>query len=99
MKSLWYTLLKKYICCTLTSWVHAFFSHYRTVSRDWETTMRQNVVLTVFHTQHVYHHACKTVRTTLQCIIGFQLPGKGHEMEKNCGITGTCNKNNKMLLG
>jgi hypothetical protein len=44
--------------------------------------MRQNGVLTIFHTQNVYHHAWKTVRTTLQCIVGLQLGEEGHEMEK-----------------
>ena len=49
---------------------------------DWETTMCRNVVLTIFHTQNIYHHAWKTVRTTLQCNVGLQLRGEGHEMEK-----------------
>ena len=53
--------------------------------RDWETTMRQNLVLKIFHTQNIYHHVWKTVRTTLQCIVGLQSRGEGHEMEKNCG--------------
>ena len=48
-----------------------------------ERTMRQNVVLTVFHIQNIYHHLWKTVRTSLQCIVGLQSWGKGHEMEKN----------------
>ena len=39
---------------------------------DWETTMLQNVVLTVFHTQNIYHNVWKTVRTTLQCMVGLQ---------------------------
>ena len=44
-----------------------------------------NVALTVFHTQNIHHHMWKTVRTTLQCIVGLQWRGEGHEMEKNCG--------------
>ena len=28
---------------------------------DWETTMRQNVVLTNFHKQNIYHHVWNTV--------------------------------------
>ena len=48
--------------------------------RDRETTMRQNVVLTIFHTQNICHHAWKTVRITLQCIVGLQLWGEGPEM-------------------
>ena len=44
--------------------------------------MRQNVVLTVFHTQNIDHHVWETVRSTLQCIIGLQSWGKSHEMEK-----------------
>ena len=51
--------------------------------------MRQNVVLTVFHAQNIYHHVWKTVRTTLQCMVGLQSWGKGHEMEKkNMGQIG-----------
>ena len=49
------------------------FSHVLEQSpRDWETTMRQKVVLTIFHTQNICHHVWKTVRTTLQCIVGLQ---------------------------
>ena len=39
----------------------------------------------VFHTQNIYQHVWKTVRTKLQCIVGLQSRGEGHEMEKNCG--------------
>ena len=46
--------------------------------------MRRNVILTIFHTQNTFHHAWKTVRTTLQFIVGLQSRGEGHEMEKNC---------------
>ena len=44
--------------------------------------MRQNVALTIFHTQEIYHHVWNMVRNTLQCIIGLQLRGKGHEIWK-----------------
>ena len=59
------------------------FSHIIEQSpSDWKTTMRQNEVLTIFHTQIIYHLAWKTVKTTLQCIVGLQLRGEGHENEK-----------------
>ena len=62
------------------------FSHnIEQYSRNWETTMRQNVILTVFHTQNIYHLLWKTVITTLQCIVGLQSWGEGHATEKNCG--------------
>ena len=38
-----------------------------------------NVVLTVFHIDHIYQGVCKTVRTTFQCIIVLQLRGEGPE--------------------
>ena len=42
------------------------FSHIlEQCPRDWETTMRPNVVLTIFHTQSICHGAWKIVRTTL----------------------------------
>ena len=47
--------------------------------------MRRNVVLTILYTQKIYHHAWKTVITTLKYIVGLQLRGEGHVMEKNCG--------------
>ncbi len=47
---------------------------------NWETTMHQNVVMTIFHTQNVYHHVWRIVRTTLQSNIGLQLRREGHEM-------------------
>ena len=52
--------------------------HFRTVSSG-------NVVLTIFPTQNTYHHVWKTVRTSLQCIVGLQSQGKGHEMRKTMG--------------
>ena len=62
------------------------FSHIVEQSpRNWKTTMRQNEVLTIFHTQIIFHHAWKTVKTTLQCIVGLRPRGEGHEIEKNCG--------------
>ena len=46
------------------------FSHFLEQSpHDWETTMHQNKVLTICHTQNIRHHAWKTVRTTVQCIV------------------------------
>ena len=48
--------------------------------RDWETTLRQNLVLTIFHTQNICHLAWKTVRITLQCIVGLRSQGEGPEM-------------------
>ena len=48
--------------------------------RDWETNIRQNLVLTIFHTQNICHHAWKTVRITLQCIVGLQSRGEGPEI-------------------
>ena len=47
--------------------------------------MLQNVVPTIFHTQNIYNNVWKIVRTTLQCIVGLQLQGEGHEMEKTVG--------------
>ena len=49
---------------------------------NWETFMRQNVVLTILHTQNIYHHVWKTVRATSHCIVGLQSQGNGQEMEK-----------------
>ena len=47
--------------------------------RNWKTTMHQNEVLTIFHTQNIGHHAWKIVRITLQ-LIGFLQPrGESHE--------------------
>ena len=62
------------------------FSHIMEHSpRHWETTMQQNVVLTIFHTENIHHNVWKTVRTSFQSNVGLQLQGEGHEMEKNCG--------------
>ena len=44
---------------------------------DWRTLMYFNVVLTVFHIDHISQRVCKNVRTTFQCII--VLRGKGPE--------------------
>ena len=55
---------------------------YHIIEQCWETTMRQNVVLTIFHTQNIYHPVWKTVKTTLQSNVGLQLRGEGYKMEK-----------------
>ena len=56
------------------------FSHILEQSpRVWETTMHQNGVIKIFHTQNICPHGWKTVRNTLQCIVGLQLWGEGHE--------------------
>ena len=51
--------------------------------RDWETIMRQNVVLTVFHTQNICHHAWKTLRTTHWCFVFLQSRGEGLKSKEN----------------
>ena len=48
------------------------------------------VVLTIFHTQNIYHHAWKTVGPTLQCIIGLQLRGEGHKIEREKTVGQIC---------
>ena len=82
--SIKFSYVLKQICCTLRSWVHAIFSHYRTFNIE-QTTMHLNVVLKILHTQNKYHHVWKTVKTTLQSIVGLQSGGEGNAMEKNCG--------------
>ena len=47
--------------------------------RNWKTTMHQNAVLTIFHTQNICHHVCKIFKTRLQCIVVLQLRGEGPE--------------------
>ena len=44
--------------------------------RNLKTTMHQNVVPTIFHTQNIRHPAWKTVRSTCQCIVVLQLRGE-----------------------
>ena len=62
------------------------FSHnIEQFPHDGETTMRQNIVLTIFNTQNIYHHVWKTFRTTLQSNIGLQSQGEGHEWRKTLG--------------
>ena len=51
------------------------FSHIsEQCPHNWETTMRPNVVLTIFHTQNICHLAWKTVRTTLWCLVVHIVP-------------------------
>ena len=67
------------------------FSHIIGQSpRDWERIMHQNVVLTIFHTQNIYQHGRKNVRTTLQCIVGLQLQREGHKMGKKKTLEQIC---------
>ena len=59
------------------------FSHNIEQSpHSWETTICQNVVLTIFNTQNIYHHVWKTVRTTLKSNVGLLSQGESHEIEK-----------------
>ena len=68
----WRWRLFNSICCTLRSWVHEMFSHYKTVSSGLGDNCVSNVALTVFHTQNICHHARKFLRTTLWCFIVLQ---------------------------
>ena len=52
---------------------------------DWRTLIHFNVVLTVLHIDHISQGVCKTVRTTLWCIIVLQSRGEGPEKEHNYG--------------
>ena len=52
---------------------------------DWESTVCQNVALTVFHTQNISHHAWKTLRITLWCFAVLQSRGKGLKSKENYG--------------
>ena len=55
--------------------------------RDWRTLIHFNVVLTVFHIDHISQGVCKTVRTTFQCIVVLQLRGEGPEnLSRICPI-------------
>ena len=47
--------------------------------RDWRTLIDFNVVLTVFHIDHISQGVCKTVRTTMKCTDVLQLQGEGPE--------------------
>ena len=44
-----------------------------------------NVVLTVFHIDHISQGVCKTVGTTFQCIVVLKLEGEGPEKAHNYG--------------
>ena len=52
---------------------------------DSETTIRPNVVLTVFPTQNICHHAWKTLRTKLWCFVYLQSRGEGLKSKENYG--------------
>ena len=71
-------------CClrsTLRSLVNDIFSHYKTVSPHFG----DNYALKCSSDNFSHTHAWKTVRTKLQCTVGLQSWGEGHEMDKNCG--------------
>ena len=53
--------------------------------RDWRTLIHFNVVLTVFHIDHISQGLCKTARTTFWWIIVLQLRGEGLEKAHNYG--------------
>ena len=54
------------------------FSHIiEQFPRDWETTVCQNVSLTVFHIKSICHPACKTLSTKLWCFVVLQSWSEG----------------------
>ena len=53
--------------------------------RDWETTMRQKIFMTVFHKQNIRQNVWKTLRTTLLCFVFLLSRGKGYTSKENCG--------------
>ena len=50
--------------------------------RNWKTTKQQNTVPKFFHTQNIFHHAWKIVKTTLQYIVVLQSRREGHRKKK-----------------
>ena len=50
--------------------------------------MHRNVVPKIFHTQHICHHAWKTVGITPKCFVVLQLRGEGPETRKTLGQIG-----------
>ena len=52
----------------------------------WETTVCQNEILTVFHTQNICHHVWKTLRTILWGFFVLQFRGEGLKSKENYGI-------------
>ena len=58
---------------------------------NWETNMHQNIVLTIFHAQNIFHHMWKTVKTTLHYIICLQ--SLGEMMRQICPIVLNCFSN------
>ena len=75
---------KKCIHCTFRSWVHAIFSHYRTVFPQLGDNYAWKCSSDNFPHINICHHVWKAVRTTMQSNLGLQARGKGNEMEKNC---------------
>ena len=51
----------------------------------WETTVCQNVALTVIHTQNICHHAWKALRTILWCFVFLQSQGEGLKSKEHYG--------------
>ena len=69
--------------CTLRSWVHEIFSPYRTVSPQLEDNYASKCSSDSFpHTKHI-SLCVENCQITLKCIVGLQLRGEGHEIEKN----------------
>ena len=85
---------KKHILCGSFVYVALWdpestkFQYYLWPSpRDWRTLIHFNVVLTVFHIDHISQGVCKTVRTPFQCLVVLQLRGKGPEnLSRICPI-------------
>ena len=52
---------------------------------DGRTLIHFNVILRVFHIDHISQGVCKIVRTTFQCIVVLQSQGEGPEKAHNYG--------------
>ena len=62
-------------CCSLnslTSRLHNLSYILGQSPQDLSKITHENVAMICFHTQHICHHAWKTVRNTFQCIIILQ---------------------------
>ena len=83
---LWLSMFAcKWVRCTLRSWVHELFSHYRTVSPGLGDNCVNKCSSDSFSHTNICHYAWKTLKTTLWCFIVLQSQGEGLKSKENYG--------------
>ena len=83
------------LCSFMRSWLHKIWTRIQFCPLDWRTTIRWNVVQTIFQHNHICQDCLKNTRSTFECMVILKSRGQGPKKMENYGtnLSRTFNKN------